>query len=92
MPVRADPDHLASQLVLLYDGARCRVSWAGSSAAAAAREMAALLLDAATAKAAPKKPATRARGQGGVDAVRAYLLTIVISRSLAVTSNIDSSS
>jgi hypothetical protein len=56
----ADPDHLASQLVLLYDGASVSGQLgAGSSAAVAAREMAALLLDAATAKAAPKKPATQ---------------------------------
>ena len=46
----ADPDHLANQLVLLYDGASVSGQLGGgSSAAVAAREMAALLLDAATA-------------------------------------------
>ena len=53
----ADPDHLASQLVLLYDGASVSGQLgAGSSAAVAAREMAALLLDAATAKTRPPRP------------------------------------
>ena len=56
----ANPDHLASQLVLLYDGASVSGQLgAGSSAAVAAREMAALLLDAAMPKAASKKPATQ---------------------------------
>ena len=45
----ADPDHLATQLVLLYDGAAVSGQLgAGSGAAVAAREMAALMLDAAT--------------------------------------------
>ena len=54
-----DPDHLASQLVLLYDGAAVSGQLgAGSSAAVAAREMAALMLDAATTTArAPKRSA-----------------------------------
>jgi len=53
----ADADHLASQLVLLYDGASVSGQMgAGGSAAAAAREMAALLLDAATAKTSPPGP------------------------------------
>jgi AcrR family transcriptional regulator len=52
----ADPDHLACQLVLLYDGASVSGQMgAGSSAAVAAREMAALLLDAATAKTRPPR-------------------------------------
>ena len=55
----ADPEHLASQLVLLYDGAAVSAQMgAGSSAAVAAREMAALMLDAA-AGTSRAKPAAR---------------------------------
>lgn len=61
----ADPDHLATQLVLLYDGASVSGQLgAGSSAAVAAREMAALMLDAATSS-GRAKPKPRAAAQPG---------------------------
>ena len=56
-----DPEGLARQLVLLYDGASVSGQLgAGSEAAETARSMAALMLDAATAKAAAR-PAKRSR-------------------------------